>query len=187
MSQSDAHVQDSYIIALTKFEQNEKGHMRMTAQLPSGRQVASEWFDPGKRREVGLKWIPGVREQIILDEEETKLRARRDAALSTRQSQSDAPDAEERPHSETAPMSPSLNAEPSSGAAGRRTQDTAVRETDPLKFAQQQAHAARTDLEFWNARAQEAAERVAAAEQRLHQWETIFNNLTLPKRQLELF
>src|SRR5690348_1917385 len=80
MSEQDAHIQDAEILKISKQETNDAGNrIRFLATLPSGREIHSEWLDPGQRREAMKAWLGAVRAEIVADEEETRLKAKRGA------------------------------------------------------------------------------------------------------------
>lgn len=81
MALEAADIQDSAIMAMSKQETNDKGKMQFSASLPSGREIHSEFFDPGRKRDALLAWLPAVRSAILSDDEEARAQAKQNAAL----------------------------------------------------------------------------------------------------------
>lgn len=79
MALEAADIQDSTIMGMSKQETNDTGRMKFIAALPSGRELSSEFFDPGRKRDALLAWLPAVRSAILADDEEARAQAKRNA------------------------------------------------------------------------------------------------------------
>lgn len=81
MALEAADIQDSAIMAMSRQETNDAGKLKFIASLPSGRELTSEFFDPGRKRDALLAWLPAVRSAILSDDEENRAQAKKNAAL----------------------------------------------------------------------------------------------------------
>lgn len=175
MSESDAHIQDSDILEMTGQEVNKaKTHIRFVATLPSGRQLSSEWLDPGRKREAMLKWLEAVRANIAADEEEARLRAKR------RASPIDAPSVESPPSpaGSTTPTPNTTSATP----AGRtppthNSVSSSAPCADPSAYVRQEYVKAAAAEIYWKEQLERAAHEADLAHKSLNKWKTIAQSI----------
>lgn len=179
MSENDAHIQDSQILAMSKQEANERGMLRFLATLPSGREVATGWFDPGKKREMMQTWLAGVRAELVKDEEEAKAAMRR--RLSQQDAQNDALSAAQKDLRDGSTTPQRSNADATPAARMSRSPQPAsspgVSVSDPSEFVRQEYVKAAAAAVFWRGQLRHAEAEFASAEFALAKWKAIGQSL----------
>ena len=184
MSEADAHIQDNDILKMSRQETNDAGNrIRFVATLPSGRDLHSEWLDPGKRREAVQAWLGAVRAEIVADEEEARLQARK-AALMARAQQDTAREPQPTAPSVAIPASTSnQTAERLSTPVARGLSSAPSApslSTDPNVFVRQAVAEADKRVAYWRAEAAKAIAETQAAEADLKKWRAIAQSLGVP-------
>lgn len=70
-------INDGDIIGQTRQVANDKGHIQFQIDLPSGREVTSEWLNEDNRKKALLPWVEAVKREMVTDAEEVRAQARR--------------------------------------------------------------------------------------------------------------
>jgi hypothetical protein len=174
MSEVDAHIQDAEILKMSKQETNDAGNrIRFLATLPSGREIHSEWLDPGQRREAMKAWLAAVRAEIVRDEEEVHLKAKRarmEAMADGSESLDSAPPAEQASNAPIHRVVPSTT-------AGRSLPSVSTVMSDPALFIKQAVAQAEQNVSYWRAEATKATAEWQAAEAALKKWRGIATSI----------
>ena len=72
---------DSDVLQQTRQEPDEHGKVRFAVDLPSGRQLVTEYMDPDDARKHVIQWCEHVRNAIASDEAEKEAQRKRDRDL----------------------------------------------------------------------------------------------------------
>ncbi len=79
MAIEPSDMNDSQILQTTVQETGEDGKVRYKTVLPSGRDLVSEWMDPGQMKgKIVIKWCELVREQVGVDAAEERAAKKRE-------------------------------------------------------------------------------------------------------------
>lgn len=160
MALEAADIQDSAIMAMSKQETNDAGKMKFIAALPSGRELSSEFFYPGRKRDALLAWLPAVRSAILADDEEARAQARRKTLELP-------PVAEQRARFIAAEGSPGLRVPAAQLGSGETDR------MEPLVYVQKQRQNAHDNLTYWTGVAVGATGEMEAARAALTKWSQI--------------
>lgn len=183
MSLEGRDINDSAIIDSTRKARNDKGQTQFSIDLPSGREITSEWLSEDNVKKALVPWIEAVRTNMIADAEEVRAQARRTAAMQPKQP---APPALVSPSGDvlTAELPQSLahNPQRSTGAfssipttsVDRYSADqTPASTASPDEFARQGVIQARKDAEYWQNVTAGAMEKWREAQANAEKWERI--------------
>lgn len=173
MSDSDAHIQDGDILKMTKQETNEAGNkIRFVAILPSGREVQTQFFDPGVKRGKLQAWLEGVRAELVRDEEEQRARSKRAASEASLPSES-APDVGLNLPTAGAMTPPRSGTSASRAAPTMPPAPSAPLAGSPDAFVRQAKLAAEQAVEYWRVEAARAHAKWVEAQSDLEKWSKV--------------
>lgn len=151
MTLESSDIQDSEIMGMSRQETNDKGRIKFLATLPSGRELSSEFFDPGKKREALLAWLPAVRGAILSDDEETRLAAKKTAAL--------AQQGADKPAAKPVVVD----------ARGELLEKT----PDPADYVKRMVDSSQRDVDWAQNGVDDYTTRLESAQKALHAWKTV--------------
>lgn len=191
---------DGWILSNTKQITNNEGHLKFEIELPSGRKVESEFFNPEHARRALLTWIVTIKGEQESDKAadvaSARQRARELGLLNRVKPKTDNPDAP----LDSAPTQPQIIYSPPPAKATPQVAPPSVpssitppvspERASPDDFARNGLALARKDVDYWKGVAQGAQAEWQKAQREVEKWErmitamgggvTIGDNATVP-------